>query len=394
MRAKYSIPIVVCLALFLASAAWAALAPDLAGRWKGAIELPSLKLEVDLDFALLEDGTWKGDISIPAQNARDLPLSGIALHGADFTCAIAGVPGDPTFRGKLASDGGTISGEFTQAGQSFPFTLKRGEDPAAAAARDLAGFDDLVARGLKELNVPGVAVAVVRDGRVVLAKGYGYRDAERQAPMTADTLLAIGSSSKAFTTFALGVLVDRGLVEWDKPVRAAIPWFKLRDPLAGERLTPRDLVTHRSGLPRHDLVWYNNAGVSREEFVRRLEHLEPTADLRTRFQYNNLMFLTAGYLVETLTGKSWEDSIRDVVFAPLGMGRSNFSVEDSKKDADHALPYVFRDKKIAVIPFRNIDVVGPAGSINSSVNEMSRWLLVHLGGGRIDGRAVLNAQTL
>lgn len=394
MPMKRATAVFAVFCFFLAGSLLRAVEPQIEGRWTGSIELPGQALEVDLDFVREADGTWTGDISIPAQNASDLPLAGITLEGADFSCKIAGVPGEPTFKGRLAPDGGTISGEFIQGGQSFPFSLKRGEDPAASAAKALAEFDAIVARGLKELNVPGVAVAVVKDGRVALAKGYGHRDLENQASMTADTLLAIGSSSKAFTTFALGALVDRGLMEWDKPLRTYIPWFKMSDPMASERLTPRDLVTHRSGLPRHDLVWYNNRDLRREDLVRRLAHLEPTFDLRTRYQYNNLMFLTAGYLVETLTGKSWEESVRDIVFAPLGMTRSNFSVEDSKKDGDHARPYLYRDKKLEAIPFRNIDNIGPAGSINSCANDMSRWLLVHLGGGRIDGRRILNPATL
>jgi len=394
MQMKRSLTVIFILALFLAAPALWAQVPSLEGHWAGAIELPGMKLEVNLDFARQADGAWKGDISIPAQNANDLPLADVVLKGGEFSCTITGIPGSPTFKGTLAADGKTIAGDFSQAGKTFPFSLKQTEDPALAAGQALAGFDELAARGLKELDVPGVAVAIVKDGKVVLAKGYGYRDLENKLPMTADTLLAIGSSSKAFTTFALGVLVDKGLMDWDTPLRTYIPWFRLKDPFAGERLTPRDLVTHRSGLPRHDLLWYNNRSLSREQLVRRLAYLEPTADLRTRFQYNNLMFLTAGYLVETLTGKSWEQSVREIVFAPLGMSRSNFSVEDSKKDADHAQPYIYRDKKITLIPFRNIDNVGPAGAINSSVNEISRWLQVHLGGGKIDGRPVINAQTL
>ena len=137
--------------------------------------------------------------------------------------------------------------------------------------------------------------------------------------MTADTLFAIGSSSKAFTTFVLGTLVDEGKIEWDKPARNYIPWFKLFDPSMTERLSVRDLVTHRSGLPRHDLVWYNNFDASRESLVRKLAYLEPSADLREKWQYNNLMYLTAGYLTEVITGKSWEDAVRDRVLNPLGM---------------------------------------------------------------------------
>ena len=151
----------------------------------------------------------------------------------------------------------------------------RGADPVAKARKALEGFDEIVAKGLAALKVPGAAIAIVKDKEVILAKGYGFRDVEGKLPVTADTLMAIGSSTKAFTAFTLGTLVDQGKVEWDKPVRNYIPWFRLYDAQAGERLTPRDLVTHRSGLPRHDLVWYNNTTASREDLVRALAFLPP-----------------------------------------------------------------------------------------------------------------------
>ena len=182
--------------------------------------------------------------------------------------------------------------------------MNRSAGLKAQAKQALAGFDGIVNKGLQGLNVPGVAVAIIIEDEVVLAKGYGFKDLEKKVPMTPDTLLAIGSASKAFTVFALGTLVDEGKLDWDKPLRNYIPWFRLYDSYASERLTPRNSVTHRSGLPRHDLMWYNNTTISREDLVRRLAYLKPTADLRAVWQYNNLMFLTAGYLVEVLTGKT------------------------------------------------------------------------------------------
>ncbi len=392
--ARKSFVLLACLAFLASFGIPAAPAQDLAGHWEGTIELPGTKLAVDLDFAKQADGTWKGDISIPAQGAKDLPLASIRAEGADVAFAIAGVPGDPTFKGKFSADGAKITGQFTQGGGTFPFELGRGEDPVAKAKRALEGFDEIVTKSLGQLEVPGVAVAVVKGQEVVLAKGYGSRDIESKLPMTADTLLAIGSSTKAFTAYTLGALVDQGRIEWDEPVRAYIPWFRLYDAQAGERLTPRDLVTHRSGLPRHDLVWYNNKTATREQLVRSLAFLPPTADLRERWQYNNLMFLTAGYLVETMTGKSWEESVRSLVFAPLGMARSNFSVLESQKDKDFAQPYGEREGKLAKIPFRDITVIGPAGSINSSANEMARWVTVHVNGGRLGDKQVIGAATL
>jgi CubicO group peptidase (beta-lactamase class C family) len=365
-----------------------------AGRWEGAIEIPGMKLEIDVDFIRNADGSWKGDITIPAQNARDLPLTGITLQGKEICFAISGIPGDPAFKGKISEDGSSILGDFTQAGQTFPFRLERGAGSIAKAQKALEGFDKVVEDALKPFKVPGMALAIVKNDKVIYAKGFGFRDVENKLPMTADTLLAIGSATKAFTAFALGTLADQGKMEWDVPVRTYIPWFRLQDNYLGEHLTPRDLVTHRSGLPRHDLVWYNNYSASREEFVRSLAHLQATAGLRERFQYNNLMFLTAGYLIEVLTGKSWEEAIRATILEPLGMTRTNFSVDDSQKDSDFAQPYGERDKKVQKIPFRRITNIGPAGSINSSVNEMSHWLIAHLNGGLYQDKKIINAATL
>lgn len=385
--------------IVLVAAAWvlagivAAEAPSIAGHWEGAISLPGTKLAIDVDFAA-QDGGWKGDISIPLQGAKDLPLDKIAVDGSTVSFAIPGIPGDPAFKGALSADGRTIAGDFSQGGGSFPFELTKGEKPAEAAKGTLAGFDEFVNAALQAWNVPGLAIAVVKDGEVAYMKGFGNRDVDQKLPVTPKTLFAIGSCSKAFTTFVMGTLVDEGKLEWEKPVRDYIPWFKLYDPSTAERITPRDLVTHRSGLPRHDAVWYNNLGASREELVRRLAYLEPSADLRAKWQYNNLMFLTAGYLVETVTGKTWEDAVRERIFTPLGMGRSNFSVLDSQKSDDFALPYREKDDKLEKIPFRPITNMGPAGSINSSVEDMAQWLKVQSGGGKLDGKAVIKADTL
>jgi CubicO group peptidase (beta-lactamase class C family) len=384
------------LAIFLAMTGptISAAPPDLAGHWDGAIVLPTTKLEISLDFAKQPDGSWKGDISIPLQNIKHMALTNIKSDGAKASFEIPGIPGNPAFAGAFSADGNKIAGDFAQGGQKFAFELARGADPIAKAKKALEGFDDIVIKGLAQINVPGAAVAVVKDNEVVFAKGFGFRNLENKLPMTPDTLMAIGSSSKAFTTFALGTLVDQGKVEWDKPVRNYIPWFRLYDAQVGERLTPRDLVTHRSGLPRHDLVWYNNFTATREQLVRSLAFLPPSADLRERWQYNNLMFLTAGYLVEVLTGKPWEDSVRSLVFGPLEMTRSNFSVADSQKDPDFAQPYDERDGKLVKIPFRNITNIGPAGAINSSANEMAHWVTVHINNGKYKDRQVVAPTTL
>lgn len=250
-----------------------------------------------------------------------------------------------------------------------------------AAAQGLDGFDTFANLALGDWKCEGFAIAVVKDGKVILSRGYGVRDAKRNLPVTTKTLFAIGSSTKSFTVTSMGVLVDRGKLDWDKPVRDYMPDFRLWDQFATERMTPRDLVTHRSGLPRHDLMWYQSP-FSREELFSRLRYLEPNKDFRTAFQYQNLMFMTAGLLAGRVNGTSWEQLVHDTIFQPLGMSASNFSVTDSQKSADYSLPYDVVNDAPREMPFRNIDAIGPAGAINSNVEDMTKYIQMHLAQGK------------
>ncbi|MCK4763908.1 MAG: serine hydrolase [Candidatus Aminicenantes bacterium] len=263
----------------------------------------------------------------------------------------------------------------------------------ASSKINLKGFPAFVEKMMKEYEVTGAAVAIVKDGKVAFARGFGYRDVEKKLQVTADTLFAIGSCSKAFTATTLGILADEGKLEWDKPVQEYLPDFKLFCPVATRLMTPMDLVTHRSGLPRHDSVWYGSSA-GREEIFHRLQYLEPSKTFRSTFQYNNLMFMTAGYMAGKIAGTSWEKLVREKIFAPLGMKTSNFSVNDSQKSADFALPYSQKDKKVILIPFRNIDTIGPAGSINSSVNEMANWIILNLNKGKFGDKQVISEANL
>jgi CubicO group peptidase (beta-lactamase class C family) len=256
----------------------------------------------------------------------------------------------------------------------------------------LEGFGDFVRATMEAWKVPGLAVGVVKDGAVIYLEGFGDRDRERGLPVTPHTRFALASGTKAFTTLALGLLADEGKLDWDTPLRQYLPAFKLHDPFASERLTPRDLVTHRSGLPRHDLVWYNSP-FSREDLVRRLQYVQPNKDLRAVWQYQNLMYMTAGYLIERLTGMTWEAFVQQRIFEPLGMRDSNCSVEVSQAADDHALPYREKDDVLTQIPFYSQFAVGPAGSINTSAADMSQWLLLQLTKGALGaGRLISEAQ--
>ncbi len=252
-------------------------------------------------------------------------------------------------------------------------------------------FDQWAREIIEEWKIPGMAVGAIKDGEVVLLKGYGYRNLEDQEPVTPQTLMAIGSNSKSFTVVLMGQLVDEGKLDWDKPVRHYLPDFRLWDDYATRKMRVKDLVTHVSGLPRHDVLWYGRSS-SRPEIYERLRYLEPSTSLRGRYQYNNLMFLTAGYLAEQITGRSWDDLIRERIFRPLGMNRSSSSANDMPGSGDFSYPYNLRDGELTRIPIRNIDNAGPAGSINSSVEEMLHYIEMHINKGEQNGRRILSKE--
>ena len=262
-----------------------------------------------------------------------------------------------------------------------------------AHAQTLQGIDEVISEAMTQWKVPGLAIAVIRDGELLLAKGYGYRDLERQLPVTENTLFAIGSNSKSFTVTVLGMIADQGKLDWDEPVRTYMPDFQMYDPVATEHMTARDLVTHRSGLPRHDALWYGS-DLSRYEMYSRLRYLEPNRDFRAVYQYQNLMFMTAGILAEKLGENTWENLVRERIMNPLGMTRSNFSVSDMYPEThDAAVPYVLIEDTVRRVPYRNIDNVAPAGSINSCVTEMIRYIRFHIDQGVYDGQQLLSKAT-
>ena len=187
--------------------------------------------------------------------------------------------------------------------------------------------------------------------------------------------------------------VDEGALAWDTPIRTVLPEFRLHDPVATAGMTAVDLLSHRSGLPRHDLFWYAT-GKSRTELIAGLHHLEPSAPFRSKYQYQNLMFLTAGVVAERIGGKSWEELVEERIFRPLGMERANFSVDRMQQDDDFSYGYgaeqeIERVRRVRRVPFRNIDAIGPAGSINTSARELARYVLFHLAYGKVGDTQLL-----
>jgi CubicO group peptidase (beta-lactamase class C family) len=255
-------------------------------------------------------------------------------------------------------------------------------------------IERFVLEQLASWEVPGCAVAAVKDGQTVLAAGWGQRDLDTGLPVTPDTLFAIGSTTKAFTAATVGALVDDGLLDWERPLPDYLPELRLHDPVVTDRLTVVDLLSHRSGLPSHDLVWVGHPDRSRAELVRRLRFLPLSKDLRQAFQYCNLGYLAAGYAVEVLSGRPWEDFLTTRLLTPLGMGRSNLSVDDMTADPDHATAYERRQGVVGPVPQRPVTALAPAGAINSCAADMARWLLAQLGGGQVEGRAVMSSDTV
>jgi CubicO group peptidase (beta-lactamase class C family) len=265
--------------------------------------------------------------------------------------------------------------------------------PAATvdAAKALEGFDASVVRAMRELQVPGVAAGVIVDGTVTFAKGYGFRELGKGATVTPDTIFAVGSMTKSFTAVTVAAMVDERKLNWDRPVREYLPWFRMYDPVATDLITPRDLLTHRSGLPGHNFIRFSTP-LAREELVRRLRYLEPSHTFREVYQYNNLMYVTAGFLAGEVAGKSWEDLVEQRIFAPLGMNNSTVRVADTQKRADFAKPHLNRNGTVQPTDFYDYQKfgVGPNGAVNSTVNDLLKYLQFHLDNGMANGRQLIS----
>lgn len=261
---------------------------------------------------------------------------------------------------------------------------------AAAQADPLAGLDEYVKKAMAEWEVPGVAIAIVKDDKVILARGYGVRKLGDPTPVDERTMFAIGSSSKAFTAATIGILVDEGKLKWDDPAATHLPGFELYDPYASRELTVRDMLTHRSGLQRGDLLWYGT-DLSRDEILKRVRYLEPSWSFRSNFGYQNLMFLAAGQVVGKVTGKTWDAFVDERIFTPLGMNASNTSIKAFPAGGNVATPHGKIEGNVKEIGWRDIDNIAPAGSINSNAAEMAQWVRLQLGEGMFEGKRVFSS---
>ncbi len=384
-----------CLLIVGFSSATFAQAPDISGAWRGVIEVPGMTLDVIVDFK--KDGAkWTGDIDIPLQKAQDMPLADVILEGRTLKFKLPEVPGNANFSGQVAEGDEKIRGDFNQGGQVFPMKLVKesAADKAILAARAAKAITDFtaLADSLRKLqHIVGMSVAIVKDDKVVLSKGFGEKELGKGNAVDDQTLFAIGSSTKAFTAASLAILSDDGKLDWDKPIRHYLPDFKMYDDFATQEMTAIDLMCHRSGLPRHELMWYASRA-SREDIYHGLQYLQPNKSFRSAWQYQNLMVMTAGYLAGKLNGTSWEALVKERIFKPLGMNVTNFSVSELQNSPNVAKGYRWNEeKKLSTLaPYRNIDAIGPAGSINSNAQEMTAWLRMQLASGKLGDKTIIS----
>jgi len=259
---------------------------------------------------------------------------------------------------------------------------------AQGPAAPPADLDSYVAASMKTFDVPGMAVAIVKDGKIVVAKGYGLRKLGDPAAVDEFTMFGIGSNTKAFTTAALATLIDAGKLSWDDPVYQRLPGFVMYDPYVSHEMTIRDLLTHRSGmgLGEGDLLFWPHSTYTREEVIYKLRFMKPASSFRSHYAYDNLLYMTAGQIIPAVTGTSWDDYIRQHIFAPLGMNHSNVSNSEFKAGDNFASPHERVDGTLQVIPFETLDNAGPAGAINSCAADMAKWVQLQLSRGKFTGR--------
>jgi CubicO group peptidase (beta-lactamase class C family) len=260
------------------------------------------------------------------------------------------------------------------------------------AAPDIAAFDRYVAQAVRDWRAPGLAIAVVRGDSVVMAKGYGVLDIGKPDPVNEHTRFAIGSTTKAMTSVALGMLVDEGKLRFDDRVIDILPEFRLYDPYVTREITVRDLLTHRSGLASTDLMWLR-ADFTPEEMIRRLRYVRPASSFRAQWDYQNNVYAIGGAIVAKLSGMPWENFVRARIFQPLGMSESVPLVSDAIDAPNVATPHGIVRDSVRQVPYRTTDPVASAGSVYSSVSDMAKWMRFILDSGRVGTKRLLTPAT-
>lgn len=276
----------------------------------------------------------------------------------------------------------------------------RAQAPAATPPLDvnqkLAGFDAFMEKTLKDWNAPGIGVGIVVGDKLVFAKGYGYRDYEKKLPITANTMFPIASNTKLFTAVAAGLLVEEGKLTWDRPIKESVPTIQFYDNYLNNTITLRDMLAHRTGITRHDSIWYKS-DYSTKQLFERLKYLEPKESPRQLFLYNNMMYAGVGYATELQSGKPWTQFVRERIFQPLEMKSSGFTIAEMLKQPDYGVPFTERRDSFDLykIPYyEDTDGLAAAGAIVSNIEDLSHWLIALMNNGKYNGKPVLPAKVL
>jgi CubicO group peptidase (beta-lactamase class C family) len=267
---------------------------------------------------------------------------------------------------------------------------------AQDVTQKLEGLDAYMTKVIKDWNAPGIGVGIVVNDKLVFAKGYGYRDYGKKLPFTASTVCPIASNTKLFTAIAAGMLVEEGKLTWDKPVRESVPVIRFYNDQLNNTVTLHDMLSHRTGVTRHDTIWYKS-DFTRKQLFEKLKYLEPEEPMRETFLYNNLMFAAVGQMIELQSGKRWEDFVRERILAPLDMNATSYSIADMTKQPEHGVPFTERRDSFELynIPYyEDIEGVAPCGAIASNIQDLSHWLIALMNDGKYDGRQILPAEVL
>ncbi len=255
----------------------------------------------------------------------------------------------------------------------------------------LKNIDAELQKVLDATHAPGFAVAVVEGDKIIYAKGFGYRDYENKIPVDANTLFAIGSSTKAFTCAVLGQLRDEDKLSFDDSPQKYLPELEFFNNDMNNNIIIKDLMRHSTGLPRHDYSWYLFPTHDRDSLIQRIKYQEPFTGIRQQWYYNNFMYLAQGVIAKKITGKSWEDNIRERFIKPLGMSRTNVTIAEMKSASNAAYGYELKKGDVITkMDYYDIAAMAPAGSINSSVNDMSKWMITWLNKGKFKDAQILS----
>ncbi|MBC7910160.1 MAG: beta-lactamase family protein, partial [Pyrinomonadaceae bacterium] len=291
----------------------------------------------------------------------------------------------------------TVAAPFSAAAQTAQTAAKtQAAAPQSASSLDakLAAIETTLDTKRKEYGIPGMSLAIIKDDQIIFMKGIGVKNLEKNAPVTPDTLFAIGSSSKAFTALTVLMAADDGRLSLDDSPKKLLPYFKLYDPEADSKITIRDLLSHSSGLNRTDLAFAIGT-LNREEVIRVAGMAKPTAKLREKFQYQNAMYTVAGEVAARAYGEEWEKVVKERIFKPLGMKSSNLTVKEMEKSKDFSYGYEYNTdtKQNRRLPMRAIPSAAPAGAINSSAREMAEWVRFMLNGGMHNGQRLVSEKS-